>query len=110
MVQLAFATKQLRELCASSAKAKRELGEVVATKLQRRLADLRAGSHAVDFPAGRPREVEEGGRKMIAVDLADGMVLLFCANHNRTPTLEDGRVDWARVTRVQILDVRCGDD
>ena len=107
MVQLAFATQHLRQLCENSGKARRVLGDAVASRLQGRLADLVSGSHALDFPAGRPREIEEGGRTMIAIELVNGFVLLFCANHSKTPMLKDGAVDWTQVTRVQIVDVRC---
>lgn len=46
---------------------------------------------------------------MIVVDVAEGYVLIFCANHNSPPTSGAGKVDWSRVTRVQILDVRRDD-
>jgi toxin HigB-1 len=109
-VQLAFASPSLRQLCANRARAKRELGEAVAAKLRHRLADLRSAVTPQDLVAGRPREVEEGDRTMMAVELTDGVRLLFCPNHNDTPRLDSGRVDWTRVTRIQVLEIRRGDE
>lgn len=43
---------------------------------------------------------------MIAVEMIDGFTLVFCSNHNQTPTRPDGGVEWTTVTRVQILEVR----
>lgn len=102
-LELAFAEKQLRNLCENEAIARRKLGTEVAEKLKRRLADLRAATCVKDLVAGKPRELEGGCQPQIVVDLCSGHCFVFCANHNTVPLLESGAVDWARVSRVKIL-------
>ncbi len=53
-LELAFATKPLRELCESEAKAKQKLGAKIAAVLMHRLADLRAAYSIGDLPIGKP--------------------------------------------------------
>lgn len=104
-LELAFSNKSLRQLCQSEAIAKRSLGTIVAEKLKRRLADLRAATCVADLVAGRPREREGSHHHEIVVDLGEGTRLVFCANHNIIPMLESGAVDWSKVSRIKILGI-----
>jgi toxin HigB-1 len=102
-MQLAFATKSLRQLCENGARAKRDLGLQMAEQLRGRLADLRAAMSVKDLVVGRPREVDGMPKSHIAVDLYEGYHIVSCANHNSIPILESGDVDWSKVTRIKIL-------
>jgi hypothetical protein len=102
-VNLAFDTLALRTLCECQWKAERVLGLRVAARLRDRLAEIRSFDAVSKLVAGHPREIEGGRHPYYAVDLADGYRLVLCANHNRTPFLEENRVDWSRVTRVKVL-------
>lgn len=104
-LELAFATKSLRQLCENEARAKRDLGGTVAEKLKRRLADLRAAECVKDLIAGRPHEVEGATHRHFAVSLCEGARIVFCANHNTIPLEKSGGVDWSKVSRVKILEV-----
>jgi proteic killer suppression protein len=101
-LQLAFATKSLRQLCESEAIAKRKLGVSVAEKLKRRLADLRAATSIKDLVVGRPHEVAGDSYSHLALELCEGSRLVFSANHNTVPVLKSGGVDWSKVRRVKI--------
>lgn len=104
-MEIAFATKSLRQLCESEDTAKRSLGAKVAEKLKRRLADIHAASSAKDLVAGRPQKLGGNRGHKIAVDLCDGVRLVFRVNHNSIPRTEDGYVDWSKVSRVKILSI-----
>ena len=106
-LQLAFATKALRQLCEREAKATRQFGPDVAAKLKGRLADLRAASHVRELVAGRPRELPE---HLFAIDLCDGYRIVFSPNHNVTPALKDGSVKWDEVRRIQLLRIEKSHD
>ena len=106
VLELAFAQKSLRQLCEDEARAKRELGETVAEKLKRRLADLRAASSVEDLVAGRPRKVKGDRHPHIAVHLCDRTCIIFCANHTKVQVLESGDVDWSKVSRIKILEIK----
>lgn len=108
-LELAFATKSLREVCESEVKASRNLGVRMAEKLKRRLADLRAASCVNDLVAGRPRKRGSRNRQM-ALNLYKSSKIIICANHNTTPVLESGNVDWSKVTRIKILRIEVAHD
>ena len=107
-MELAFATKSLREVCESAAKAKLRLGPKVVEKLSRRLADLRAAVSVSDLIAGRPHELEVARQRRIALDLGEGYRMTFCANHAVLPKLKLGKIDWSKVSRVKILRIESG--
>lgn len=102
-VELAFATKSLRQLCETRAKADRHFGVAVAGKLRRRLSDLRAATTVNDLVAGKPRELRHRSQPCLAVQLGEGARLVFGPNHPVMPVLPSGDVDWSNVTRVKIL-------
>src|SRR5690242_19229399 len=87
-LELAFATKSLRQLCESEAIAKQEIGVSVAEKLKRRLADMRAATCVTDLIAGKPRELDGALRRQISLSLGGNFYLIFSANHNNVPVLE----------------------
>ncbi len=104
-MELAFTTKQLRQLCESSAKAKKELGDEMAEKLKHRISDLRAAVCTNDLLVGDPRELNYSGEKAFTIDLGDDLSIFFCANHNKNPTFENGKIDWDNVSRIRILNI-----
>jgi toxin HigB-1 len=103
-LELAFATKQLRDICESSKKADRELGSDIAGKLRIRLADLQAAQSVRDLVAGCPTELKE--ERQIAIQICRGYRIVFCANHNKIPLLSCGTTDWSAVTRIRLLEIK----
>ena len=101
-LDVAFATKALRELCEREAKASKALGAVAAQRLKQRLADFFAAKTVAELPRV---SVPQSDSIEIEVELQDNVVMVFRANHNDTPATPDGLVDWHRVTRIQILHV-----
>jgi proteic killer suppression protein len=104
-LDISFKTKSLRSLCEVERVAQSKLGKRVAERLKSRLADLDAASCVKELVAGRPREIPKG---RVAVELCDGFLLVFCANHDDVPLGEGGVVDWLRVNRVKVLSVGPG--
>lgn len=104
-VEIAFAKKSLRQLCESEHTARRLLGTSVAEKLKRRLADLRAANCVKDLVAGRPKELQVARSGQIAIELGEGVQLVFCANHSVSPLTGGTRVDWSKVNRVKIISI-----
>jgi len=109
-LEIAFAEKADRRLCENEAIAERMLGIKVADKLKRRLADLRAATTVADIVAGKPQVLFGKYKHQIAVELCDGYSLVFCANHNTNPILESDKIDWSRVSRIQILRIENQND
>ena len=105
-LELAFGSKSLRAICENQGRAKLELGDKVAEMLKHRLADFRAAKSVKDLLAGRPRLLNGTGRLQMIVDLCDGWEIIFAANHTENPTAENGDLDWERVSRIKILQIR----
>lgn len=105
-MQLAFATKALRQLCESQMLAERELGLRVARALQSRLADIGAAANVKDLVAGQPRIVPASPHEQLVLRLEDNFEIELKANHNSVPMLTNEAVDWAQVTRVQVLSIK----
>jgi len=78
----------------------------VANKLKHRLADLVCCTSVRDLVAGRPRIADSGDGKQMIVDLGEGYEMLFEVNHPKPPTEAMGGIDWSKVTRVKIMDIR----
>ena len=98
---LAFASKSLREICEAEQRAARRFDKKVTESLKHRLADLEAAPAALDLIAGRPQLHNPSGH--YSVELADGFCLEFAANHVKNPVDKKGKVDWSKVTRIQIV-------
>jgi toxin HigB-1 len=106
LLTLAWESQSVRSICEDENHAQRELGAKVAEKLKHRLADLSSATSVRDLLVGRPRIADaEHGRQML-VDLADGYEMLFEVNHPKPPVYAMGGIDWSRVTRVKIMDIR----
>jgi len=104
LLEIAFAQKSLRELCASQIRAERKFGITIARKLRARLADLRDAKSINDVIAGRPEKLA-GAPETMAVDLGESIRIVFCANHVSNPQTESGEVNWSQVNRIKILDI-----
>ncbi len=109
MLEIAFESRMLRTVCESEAKAIAQLGEALAADLRDRLADIRAAQSLIDLQAlglGIPQSPNEAGIELFILDLSEDAQLVFCANHIRNPITETGRIDWAKVSRIKILEIR----
>ena len=104
LLELAFTQKALRDLCESQLKAERRFGINVAKRLRARLADLREAETAGDLVAGQPRKSADADECM-DLDLGEGVRLIFKANHVANPRTRSGQVDWAKVSRIKILEI-----
>jgi proteic killer suppression protein len=102
-LELAFETKELRDICENEAEAKREFGDAVAEVLKHRLADLDAAISPRDLIVGNPRLGP--GIHAMTVDLSEGYRLVFTPNHPHNPTTAAGSTDWEKVSRVRILKI-----
>jgi hypothetical protein len=100
-VQIAFDSKALRTLCESELHASNQLGLEVARVLRHRLADLRAARSIDDVVVGNPRQFLSDRTRMM-LDLCDGYVVVFCANHSQTAA---SLPDWPSVSRIRITEI-----
>jgi hypothetical protein len=105
-LDLAFETKNLREICEIEQTAIDQYGKNVAMILRHRLADLYAATSIYDILVGNPRLINNiDNHKIMVIDLADNYQIRICANHKNNPVLDNGNIDWTKVTRIRILQI-----
>ena len=80
------------------------MGLTSVEQLKARLADLRAARSVADLLAVDTEPMVD----RVIIDLGEGNRMVFCANHTRNPTDIHGQVDWARVTRIRIVEIGSG--
>lgn len=101
---IAFGSTQLRAICEDPNAADAYLGTETAELLRARLADIRAAVTVEDLLVGDPTTGGEAGREL-RIGIGQGAKLALRANHRRLPLAEDGRVDWCRVSYVQVMGI-----
>lgn len=104
LVDLAFEDEQLRAICIKRGRAIAVLGPDVAHELNKRVADIRAAETALDLLVGM-RVVGDGGYEAMHVCLLNEFELVLVANHIQNPTTVSGKIDWAKVVRVKVLEI-----
>ncbi len=105
-MELAFDTEELRTVCELESQAVTRFGHEVAMSLRHRLADLAAASAVAELPVGNPHLERREGGELLFIDLARQKRLVLVANHRRNPTLGDGSIDWNRVRRLKLIEIR----
>ena len=103
-MELAFASKKLRERCVDQNKAIKAYGTDVAETLRARLADLRAVTFLDDLPVGPSQDPDDPLR--LTFPLSMGATLVSRVGHDRPPLRAEGSLDTAAVRRLLIEEVR----
>jgi hypothetical protein len=106
VVELAFETKELREICEVQLTAEAELGIIAARDLRARLADLRAADSPVELVAGSPKIISSKPPGLFQLSLDGDYLLAYCANHVTNPVNDNGELQWPSVGRVKILAIQ----
>jgi proteic killer suppression protein len=103
-----FRTRRIQKLCSQDAVAQKKLGAKMARKLQQRLMELKAAVFLADIsrlPPARCHELKENRKGQLSVDLEHPYRLLFVPANIPIPTKEDGGLDWAGVTEIEIIEI-----
>ena len=105
---LYFKTKKLQKICSKSNEAQKALGRKMANKLQQRLMELQAADCLEDIsrvPPPRCHQLTGNRAGQLSVDLVHPYRLLFIPANDPIPKLDDGGLDWSRVTEVEIIGI-----
>ena len=103
-----FKTKRLQKICSIANESIKKLGSKMARKLQQRLMELKAASCLADIskvpsPRCHPLSGDRGGQ--LSVDLEHPYRLLFIPANDPIPVKQDGGLDWAKVTEIEIVEI-----
>lgn len=102
-MEIAFETKELRDLCHHEAVSNANLSTLAAEALKKRLSDIHAADWIGEILAGRPKIGRWKTYECYFFDLEEGLVLAVIPNHLKQRLNNDGQVDWATVRRVKIV-------
>ena len=104
-LEVAFQSRDLRGICESPARAKRELGEAAGAVLRRHLADLEAVETVAElFEMGLGFENCAHKLGLVRFQLDDDLYLYSEVNHRNVP-MNGEQVDWTKVTRLKVVHV-----
>jgi plasmid maintenance system killer protein len=106
-MEISFANSKLQKRCESLAQLRRAHGPAAARRITARLADLQAAASLEEMRRlpGGCHELRGDRDGQLALNLPDGMRLIFEPASNPTPTKPDGGLDWAAVDAVRVLEI-----
>ena len=103
-----FRTKKLQKRCSKTVEAIKSLGPKRGKKLKQRMMELAAAETLADIsrvPPSRCHELTGNRKGQLSVDLEHPYRLLFIPANNPTPELKEGGLDWAAITKIEIIDI-----
>lgn len=102
---IGFRTKKLQKACSQQKEGVKAYGAECARKLRARLADLSAAPslEAMRGLPGRTHELKGERQGELAIDLKHPFRLVFVPDHDPVPETEDGGLDWAQVTDIEVI-------
>jgi proteic killer suppression protein len=106
-IETSWSDHKLEKKCASDRLGQREWGAEHWRLLKRRLASLRASPtlKSMEGVPGHCHQLGADRREQFAVDLWGSYRLVFVADHDPIPRLQDGGIDRSLITKVLIVEV-----
>lgn len=106
-MNITFDNTKLENLCNTYRSLVKDQGADRASRIKRRLDDLRAADTLEDmrYLPGRCHELRENRAGQLSLDLDHPYRLIFVPANEPIPRKEDGGFDWTRITAVRILGV-----
>lgn len=105
---IVFASKKMQKACSSENQMRKQWGDRMAKKLRQRLAELDGIDSLADtalLPSFRCHELSGDRAGQLAIDLVHPHRLVFQPDHDPLPKKTDGGLDWAKVTRIAVIEV-----
>lgn len=106
-IDISWSDEKLAKSCSSEKLGRRRWGADRWKLLKRRLESLEGAPTLQDLEGvpGHCHRLKADRRDQFAMSLSGSYRLVFVPDHDPIPTLPDGGVDRARVTRILITDV-----
>ncbi len=108
-MDIQFVSSKLQKVLCSEKEIIRQYGQKNGKKIKNRMAVLRNAptlAHVPTVPPFRCHLLRDDLRGCFAVDVEHPFRLIFRPAHNPVPKKDDGGIDLAAVTAIEILDVR----
>ena len=107
-MEITFRTKKIEKVCKSEKELQKSYGKQNAKVIWMRIKFLRSASNLSQILTTEPFKLHQlqGNKKgHYAVNLQNGLRLVFIPNHNPVPRKKDGGIDKEQVTEIKIIDI-----
>ena len=107
-MELSFKNNKLEKVLNSEQEILRAFGQDNGRRIKLRLTNIRdAGTldELSKIPQTRVHQLSGNRNEQISVDVKHPYRLILVCNHDETPRKEDGGLDWARITKVQLIEI-----
>lgn len=108
VLKITFRQKKLEKICNNRRQLVRKYDERRARLIGRRLDDFRALANLAEIrtlPGHRCHELTGDRKGQLSVDLDHPYRLLFVPANEPIPRKDDGGLDWASITAIEIIGV-----
>ena len=107
VIEISWANRKLEKSCSDDREGNRQWGAERWKVLRVRLASLRAAPTLADMRGvpGNCHQLSADRAGEFAVDLRGPYRLIFEADHNPMPLLDDGGIDTTQVTDIRVKEV-----
>jgi len=106
-MKIRFSSEKFGKICNRQELLVRKYGPERAKRIRRRVDDLDAAATLEDFRflPGRCHELTGDLEGLLSLDLDGPYRLYFRPAHDPPPAKPDGGLDWARITKVQLIEI-----
>lgn len=96
---ISFTSRKLRDYALNQFAQMKEFSPEVTTQIQFWLTVLNASNKLADIPNAPAITYLKDSMQII---LSDGLKLILISAHNKTPTTQDGKIDWPNISRLKL--------
>ena len=107
-MELSFRNNKLAKVLNSERETLRTYGTDNGRRINLRLQNIRDAASLEELsklPQTRVHELRGDRNEQISVDAKHPYRLILVCNHEETPRKPDGGLDWARITRLQLIEI-----
>jgi plasmid maintenance system killer protein len=107
-VELSFRNSKLAKVLNSEREILRNYGADNGRRIMLRLSNIRDAETLEQLskvPQTRVHELTADRNEQISVDAKHPYRLILVCNHEEAPRKPDGGLDWARITKVQLIEI-----
>jgi proteic killer suppression protein len=107
-VELSFRNTKLAKVLNSEREILRTYGPDNGRRIMLRLSNIRDAATLEELskvPQARVHQLTADRNEQISVDIKHPYRLILVCNHDETPRKDDGGLDWARITKLQLIEI-----
>ena len=106
-MEISYANSKIQKICTDEKIAKKELGNVGAKFLKKRLEQMQDAENLAELrlSPGDWHELKGDRKREIACSVSGRVRLIFVSANDPCPTKPDGGLDWSQVTAVMNLEI-----